>query len=82
MSDKETVQSAIETALSSPKVSAIVAALTGSSGAAALLAQLNSFLGAISLTIGCLVGIYTIRILRIKGKILDRMERDGESLKE
>lgn len=82
MSDKETVQSAIETALSSPKVSTIIAALTGSSGAAALLAQLNSFLGAISLTIGCLVGIYTIRILRVKGKILDRMERDGESLKE
>lgn len=82
MSEREIVKSAVDTALSSPKISALVAALTGSSGAAALLAQLNSFLGAISLTIGCLVGIYTIRILRIKGKILDRMERDGESLKE
>jgi hypothetical protein len=82
MSEKETVQNAIETALSSPKVSSVIAALTGSSGAAALFTSLNSFLGAVSLGIGCLVGLYTIRILSIKGKILERMERDGESLKE
>lgn len=81
MTEQESVKAALETALSNPKISGLVAAMTGSSGAAALFASLNSFLGAVSLGIGCLVGLYTLRILRIKGRILERMERDGESLK-
>lgn len=82
MNDQETVKSALETALSNPKVSSVIAALTGSSGAAALLSQIHTIVGIISLAIGCLVGIYTLRILHIKGKILKRMEQNGESLKE
>lgn len=82
MNDQETVKSALETALSNPKVSSVIAALTGSSGAAALLSQIHTIVGIISLAIGCLVGVYTLRILHIKGKILKRMEQNGESLKE
>ena len=82
MSEQESVKAALETALSNPKVSSLIAALTGSSGAAALFSSLNSILGGVSLAIGCVVGVYTIRILRLKGKILERMHRDGESLKE
>lgn len=82
MNDQETVKSALETALSNPKVSSVIAALTGSSGAAALLSQIHTIVGILSLAIGCLVGIYTLRILHIKGKILKRMEQNGESLKD
>lgn len=82
MNDQETVKSALETALSNPKVSSVIAALTGSSGAAALLSQIHTIVGILSLAIGCLVGVYTLRILHIKGKILKRMEQNGESLKE
>ena len=82
MNDQETVKSALETALSNPKVSSVIAALTGSSGAAALLSQIHTIVGILSLAIGCLVGVYTLRVLHIKGKILRRMEQNGESLKE
>ena len=82
MSDQENVKTALETAVSNPKVSSIVAALTGSSGAAAFMSEIHTAMGIVSLTIGCFVGIYTLNILHIKRKILKRMERDGESLKE
>jgi hypothetical protein len=82
MSEQESAKAAVETALSNPKVSGIVAALTSSSGAAALFSSLNSVLGAISLALGCVVAVYTIRILHTKSKIYDRMHREGESLKE
>ncbi len=78
----QSIKSALETALSNPKVASIIAALTGSSGAASLLSQIHTLFGVISLAIGCMVGLYTLRILHIKGKIYKRMERDGESLKE
>jgi len=82
MNDQENVKTALETALSNPKVSSIIAALTGSSGAAALLSEIHTLVGIISLTIGCFVGLYTLRILHIKGKILKRMEKNGEPLKD
>lgn len=82
MSDQESVKAALETAISSPKVSGVITALTGSSGAAAIFGQINTIFGAISLLISCIVGLYTIRILRLKGRILERMEKNGESLKE
>lgn len=82
MSEQESVKAALETALSNPKVSGVIAALTGSSGAAAVFGSIHSILGSVSLAIGCVVGIYTLRILRIKHRIMERMERDGESLKD
>jgi hypothetical protein len=82
MSDQESLKAALETAISSPKVSGVITALTGSSGAAAIFGQVNTIFGAISLLISCVVGLYTIRILRLKGRILERMEKNGESLKD
>jgi hypothetical protein len=82
MSEQENIKAALETTLSNPKVSSVVAAITGTSGAAGLMSDIHLLLSSISLAIGCLVGVYTLRILHIKGKILKRMERDGESLKD
>jgi len=86
MSDQESVKAALETALqtalSNPKISTLVGALTGTSGLAALMSGINSILGVISITINCVIGFYTIRNLRLRGKILERMDRNGESLKE
>lgn len=78
----ENIRSALETVLSNTKISAAIAALTGTSGAASLLSDIHSFFGVVSLAIGCLVGLYTLRILHIKGKIYKRMEQNGENLKE
>ena len=82
MSEQESIKGALETVASNPKVASIVAALTGSSGAAALLSEIHSVLGAVSLLIGCVVGIYVLRINSIKRKIYQRMYENGESLKE
>lgn len=82
MSDQGNVKAAIETALSNPKVSTVVAAVTGTSGAAGLMSDIHFILSSLSLGIGCLVGLYTLRILHIKSKILKRMEQNGESLKD
>jgi hypothetical protein len=82
MSDQENVKAAIETTLSNPKVSSVVAAITGTSGAAGLMSDIHFILSCISLSIGCLVGLYTLYILHIKAKIYKRMQEDNESLKE
>jgi len=82
MSEQESIKAALETVLSNSKVSGLIAALTGSSGAAAVFGNIHSILGSVSLAIGCVVGIYTLRILRVKHRIMQRMERDGESLKD
>jgi len=86
MSEQESVKAALDmalqTALSNPKVSALVGALTGTSGLAALMSGINSVLGGISIMITCVIGFYTIRNLPLRGKILERMDRNGESLKE
>lgn len=82
MSEQENIKAAVETTLSNPKVSSVVAAITGTSGAAGLMSDIHFILSSISLAIGCLVGLYTLRILHIKSKILKRMEQNGESLKD
>lgn len=82
MSDQENVKVALEAVASNPKVASIIAASNITMGAASILNDIQTVLGLISLAIGCLVGLYTLRILHIKGKILKRMEQNGESLKE
>lgn len=82
MSEQENIKAAVETTLSNPKVSSVVAAITGTSGAAGLMSDIHFILSSASLGIGCLVGLYTLRILHIKSKILKRMEQNGESLKD
>lgn len=82
MNNPESVKSALETVASNPKVASSVAAFTGSSGVVALLSEIHTVLGAISLLIGCVVGIYVLRINAVKHKIYKRMYDNGESLKE
>jgi hypothetical protein len=82
MSDQEGVKTALETVASNPKVASGVAAITSSMGAASLLSEIHTVLGVISLAIGCVVGIYVLRINAIKRKIYERMYENGESLKE
>jgi hypothetical protein len=82
MNEAENIQAALETVASHPKVATVVSAATASMGMATLLSQINTVLGAISLGIGCVVGVYVLRINAIKRKIYQRMLDNGESLKE
>jgi hypothetical protein len=78
----EGVKAALEAVASHPKVASGVAAATTAMGAASLLSQIQTVLGLISLAIGCVVGVYVLRINHIKHKIYERMYEKGESLKE
>lgn len=78
----ESIKVALEAAASHPKVATSVAAATTAMGAASLLSEISTVLGLISLGIGCIVGIYVLRINHIKHKIYERMYEKGESLKE
>jgi len=81
MSD-ETVSNVLEAAASNPKVATTVAVTLNALGTAALLSQLQTILGLVSLGIGCAIGIYALRCNITKNKIYERMLKDGESLKE
>lgn len=82
MNEQESVKAALETVASNPKVASSVAAMTSSMGAASLLSEIHTVMGVISLVIGCIVGIYVLRINAVKRKIYQRMYENGESLKE
>jgi hypothetical protein len=82
MSEQESARAALEAVASNPKVASAVAAATASMGTASLLSEIHTFLGVISLIIGCVVGWYVLRINAIKRKIYERMYENGESLKE
>lgn len=82
MKDHENVRAALEAAASNPKVASVVAAATSSMGLASIMAQVQTVLGLISLAIGCVVGLYVLRINSIKRKIYQRMWDNGESLKD
>ena len=80
--NEQSVKEAFEAVATNPKVASTVAAATASMGAASLLSNIQTVLGLISLAIGCLVGIYVLRIHAIKRKIYERMLERGESFKE
>lgn len=82
MSDAEAVKSALEVAASNPKVAMAVAAATTSLGATSILQLLQGWLGIASLAIGCLVGLFVIRIHAIKYKLLRRAWENGEPLNQ
>lgn len=82
MSEQESAKAALEAVASNPKVASVVAAATASMGATSLVSQIHTILGVISLAIGCIVGLYVLRINAIKRKIYERMYENGESLKE
>lgn len=77
MNDPNGIKAAVETAASNPKVASIVAVTTTSLGAASTLELMQSVLGLVSLVIGCLVGLFVIRIHWIKYKILRRAWDSG-----
>lgn len=80
MNEPEKLQAAIETVASNAKISSGVAALAGTAGANALLSDVHTFLGILSLAIGCVVGLYVLWINHTKLKIYRRMLDAGESL--
>lgn len=82
MKEPESIQQALEVVAGNPKIAGTVAVTTTSMGAASVLSQIHTALGLISLAIGCIVGIYVLRINAVKHKIYQRMLKDGESLKE
>lgn len=82
MNEPENARAVLEAAASHPKVATVVALTTTSMGTASVLSEIHTVLGVISLAIGCLVGLYVLRINHIKSKIYQRMLADGESLKE
>ncbi len=82
MNEPESVKAALEAAASHPKVASAVAAATATRGASSILSDVQTILGLISLGIGCIVGLYVLRIHHIKGKIYQRMYDQGESFKE
>lgn len=79
---EEAVGKVLETAANNPKVQVAMAVGLNAMGTAALLSQLQTILGLVSLGIGCAIGIYALRCNIAKEKIYQRMLRDGESLKE
>lgn len=79
---QESVKVALEAVASHPKVASTVAAATAAMGATSILSQVQTVLGLISLGIGCVVGLYVLRINHIKRKIYERMWENGESLRE
>lgn len=82
MSEIGTVKAALEAAASNPKVASIVAVTTTSLGAASTMEMLQGWLGIASLAIGCLVGLFVIRIHIIKYRLLLRAWENGESSNE
>lgn len=82
MTEPENIGAALESVASHPKVAAAVSAATTTMGAASLITQIHTVLGIISLTIGCIVGLYVLRINAVKYKIYQRMWEDGSPLKE
>lgn len=80
MNEPEKFHAAVETVASNAKVSSGVAALAGTAGANAILSDVHTLLGIISLAIGCAVGLYVLWINHTKLKIYQRMLADGESL--
>lgn len=78
----EGTASAVEAIASNPKVASVVAAATTTMGAASVLSEIQTVLGLISLAIGCVIGLYVLRINKIKLQIYERMRDQGASIKE
>lgn len=80
MTEPESAGAAIEAAANHPTVQKAVAVTTASMGSVALLSDVQSILGMISLAIGCLVGAVVLRNSWIQGKLLQRKWDRGEDM--
>jgi hypothetical protein len=78
----ESLASAVEAVASNSKVAVATAAATTAAGTTAILNQIQTVLGIVSVVIGIGIGLYVLRINAIKKQIYQRMLDNGESLKE
>ena len=80
MTEPETLRSAIETAANHPAIASTVAATTTTAGMFLTLGTAQTILGMISVAIGCVVGLFVIRVHWIKYKLLKRQWDNGGTL--
>lgn len=79
MIGQSALMTAIENAAINPKVATTVSATTTIMGLSAALDQIQSGIGIISLVIGCIVGIFVVRVHSMKYKLLKRAWDNGET---
>lgn len=80
MNEPETIKQAAEAAANHPAIASAVAASTTTMGTISILSQTQTILGIISVAIGCVVGLFVIRVHWIKYKILRRAYDAGEPM--
>lgn len=80
MNEPDTIKTAVETIASHPTIASAVAVTTSASGAIAIMSQVQTILGIISLCIGCLVGLFVIRCHHLKAKLMQRAWDSGGTL--
>lgn len=72
MSDPKSLSAAAETLASNPKVASTIAVGATSMGYAGTMEMLHGIIGLTSMIIGCIVGLFVIRVHYLKGKQLQR----------
>ena len=82
MNEPETIKSAVETIANHPTIASAVAVTTSASGAIAIMSQVQTVLGIISLCIGCVVGLFVIRCHHLKAKLMQRAWENGKNMPE
>lgn len=82
MNEPETIKSAVEAAANHPAIASAVAASTTTMGTISILSQTQTVLGIISVAIGCVVGLFVIRVHWIKYKLLKRQWDSGVMLQK
>lgn len=80
MNEPETIKSAVEAAANHPVIASAVAASTTTMGTFSILSQTQTILGIVSVAIGCVVGLFVIRVHWIKYKLLRRQWDSGGML--
>lgn len=80
MNEPETIKSAVEAAANHPTIASAVAVAATANGTIAILSQAQTVLGIVSLTIGCVVGLFVIRCNYLRSKLLQREWDSGGML--
>jgi len=80
VNEPETLKQAVEAAANHPAIASTVAASTTAMGTLSILSQTQTVLGIISVAIGCVVGLFVIRVHWIKYKLLKRQWDNGGTL--
>lgn len=77
----ETVRAAAEAVAGNPSIATVTSVTLSGAGLTALLAQVSTVLGAVSLIVGIVVGIFVIRVHHLKYKLMMREWEDGSPTK-